>query len=337
MAKSIIKTLLFIGHDFHRKTKSADFMLDLLREKYDVTTFYFDPYSEDINTAFTSLTGKKFDVVVVWQITPNMINLQKTVVSKHFVYFPMYDQAEHTGNDFWCTCERVKIISFSKLLAEHLLKLGLDCEYIQYFPKPIKHKKMQATTGIFFWQRVNAINIQTVLQLFSRIKITNLHMHKAIDPKNQFTDIQNSKIKVTYSEWFADKQELLDKIQEYPIYIVPRPTEGIGMSFLEAMAMGRCVIAPDKATMNEYIVHGQTGILYNLKDIKPLEPFDAEKIGKAAFQFIQDGYVKWEKEKYKIFDWCEASVDACFKPQIRKNVQKYKLFGFLPLLKIEEV
>lgn len=60
-----MNNLLFIGHNYHKKTKSADFIIDLLREKYDVTTFYYDPYSEDINTAFDSLNEAKFDVVVI--------------------------------------------------------------------------------------------------------------------------------------------------------------------------------------------------------------------------------------------------------------------------------
>ena len=33
------------------------------------------------------------------------------------------------------------------------------------------------------------------------------------------------------------------------------------MAFLEAMAMGKCVVAHDDATMNEYIVDGESGLL----------------------------------------------------------------------------
>lgn len=54
-------------------------------------------------------------------------------------------------------------------------------------------------------------------------------------------------------------------IQKSALYFAPRKYEGIGMSFLEAMASGRCVIAPDYPTMNEYIKNGETGYLYNFK------------------------------------------------------------------------
>ena len=46
------------------------------------------------------------------------------------------------------------------------------------------------------------------------------------------------------------------------IYFAPRLYEGIGISFLEAMAMGKAVVAPDNPTMNEYVTHNVNGFLY---------------------------------------------------------------------------
>lgn len=331
-----MNNLLFIGHNYHKKTKSADFIIDLLREKYDVTTFYYDPYSEDINTAFDSLNEAKFDVVVIWQITPDIRKMQNMLHSKHFVFFPMYDQSGLASDEFWYNYEKVRIICFSKTLALHLKDLGLDYRYIQYFPKPAKYKKKKNDIGIFFWQRVNKININTILSLFKNMKIDRLHMHKAIDPQNQFMDIESKKINVTYSEWFSNKEELFNKIQEFPIYIAPRPTEGIGMSFLEAMAMGCCVISANKPTMNEYITDGKNGILYNLDNITPLKSFNAERIGYNAYKYICTGYKYWEQNKYKILNWCEEPIKSNVK-KYKKLIRKYKLFNILPLLSIEEL
>ena len=42
------------------------------------------------------------------------------------------------------------------------------------------------------------------------------------------------------------------------------------MAFLEAMAMGKCVVANDDATMNEYIRDGKNGILFQRGDIRPV-------------------------------------------------------------------
>lgn len=329
-----MQKLLFIGHDYHRKTKSADFMIDMLAEHYEVTKFYFDPYNQDINTAFNSLDGQEYDVVVTWQVTPDIKELQQMIKCQHFVFFPMFDQMEHSKNEFWRTYDNVKIISFSKTLADRLKKLGVDCHYIQYFPEPIAYKKTRRKFGIFFWQRRNCISVNTVKNLFANLEIKRLHLHKAVDPNHVFTDVKDNKIKITYSDWFNNKQELLDKIAEFPIYIAPRPSEGIGMSFLEAMAMGRCVVAPDKPTMNEYIEHGKTGILYKWGNIKPLEPFDAQQIGENAYRYIQKGFAKWQKDKMKIFDWLQEPVKSHIKQYDKKIT--YKFFGFIPLLSIEE-
>jgi glycosyltransferase involved in cell wall biosynthesis len=44
--------------------------------------------------------------------------------------------------------------------------------------------------------------------------------------------------------------------------MAPRRYEGIGMAFLEAMAMEMCVVAENQSTANEYILSGKNVILY---------------------------------------------------------------------------
>ena len=39
------------------------------------------------------------------------------------------------------------------------------------------------------------------------------------------------------------------------VFISPRKQEGIGMSFLEAMSLGKYIIAINDSTMNEYILN----------------------------------------------------------------------------------
>ena len=47
------------------------------------------------------------------------------------------------------------------------------------------------------------------------------------------------------------------------VYFAPRLEEGIGQTFLEAIRWGRCVVAADNRTINEYIIHGVNGLLYD--------------------------------------------------------------------------
>ena len=63
-----------------------------------------------------------------------------------------------------------------------------------------------------------------------------------------------------------DGEEMTIDMLKSTIYIASRPYEGIGMSFLEAMADGRCVVAHDNTTHNEYIEHGKNGFLFDMEE-----------------------------------------------------------------------
>jgi len=98
---------------------------------------------------------------------------------------------------------------------------------------------------------------------------------------------------------------MVDYIEDLGIYVAPREFEGIGMSFLEAMSMGKAVIAVDKPTMNEYIENNKNGYLYDLDNIKNIDFSNIEEIQKNAHSFIKKGYNIWMKRRFKIIDFIE--------------------------------
>lgn len=329
--------LLYIGHSYHNKTKSTQFLKDMLAEQYEVETFDFDPYTDNINTHFMSLKGQSFDVVVIFQIMPHLNELKKVINFKKSAFFPMYDGVPGRDNPIWFEYKDTQIINFSKTLHEELKKIGFSSHYIQYFPRPIDTKNMGKTNSVFFWQRINQINANLVAKLLAKTKISHLHFHKAIDPNHQIT-MPDMNCRITFSEWFETREEMQAKMQESALYIAPRLYEGIGMSFLEAMAMGRCVIAPNNPTMNEYIEDGKNGFLYDWQNPQPLEIKRIRTIQKNTLQYIKDGYAKWEKEKYKILDWLIADLETDEKKIEKHYAEKmkitiYKLFSFIPILK----
>ena len=331
--------LLYIGHAYHNKTKSTQFLKDLLAKKYDVEIFDFDPYKDDINTHFMPLSGQFYDVVVIFQIMPHLDELKKVIKFKRSVFFPMYDGVAARTDKIWQEYKDTQIINFSKTLHEELEKIGFSSHYIQYFPEPIETKNMGKTDSVFFWQRINQINADLVAKLLAKTKISHLHFHKAIDPMHQIT-MPEMKCKITTSEWFETREEMQAKMQESAIYIAPRVYEGIGMSFLEAMAMGRCVIAPNNPTMNEYIEDGENGFLYDWQNPQPLDLKNIKKIQENTLKYIQSGYKNWQKEKTQILNWIEADLttdNAKIKKFYAEKAEMtcYKLFGFLPIVKIK--
>ena len=328
-----MKKLLFIGHEFHKKTKSSDFLQKLLAEKYEVETFYINPYKIS-ETDFTQITGKTFELLILLQVMPSLEELRKYISFKQCAFFPMYDHTKTLNSPLWNEYKNCNIINFSKAFHKTCKEGGLSSYYIQYFPKPADILDEGDEKSIFFWQRSDKITTKTLEKVIDIKKIDKLYLHKNTDPKNKFIPpSKNLESKVVYSSWFDTKDEMQKYIQKSALYFAPRRYEGIGMSFLEAMASGRCVIAPDYPTMNEYIKNGETGFLYNYKKPELLTILNVREIQKNTAEYIKQGYEKWEKEKYKIFDYIEAEpvtdTELLNKHIFIRN-ENIMLLGFLP-------
>ena len=76
-------------------------------------------------------------------------------------------------------------------------------------------------------------------------------------------------------------------------FSLPRPAEGIGHSFIEAMALGHCVVAADRPTMNEYIRDGVNGLLYDPDRPRSLDFSRSRELGLAARASSAAGRKAW--------------------------------------------
>ena len=70
---------------------------------------------------------------------------------------------------------------------------------------------------------------------------------------------------------YLPDEEYRALLSEPGVYIAPRFTEGIGMSFLEALAAGKFVVAHKDATMDEAIDDGVTGRLVDMRNPMPIQ------------------------------------------------------------------
>ena len=215
-----MKKLLFIGHTYHLKTKSSVFLLEMLRQSYDVTEHYMDPATAFDYSDMKRLKEKQFDVMVVWQVMPKVSELARYVSWKRAVFFPMYDHyAAHHGfyTDIWSDYQNFMIISFSRSLYDDLVKAGFDARYIQYFPKPCKIADWGNEQSLFFWQRLSILNFATLAKAIRNLDVKNIHLHDATDPghtslppsaygketEDFFKDMIFSR-----SKWFKEKEQL---------------------------------------------------------------------------------------------------------------------------------
>lgn len=300
------KKIVYIGHSYHEKTKSTGFILEYLKNFYDVEVVLDESWKGE-GAPYPDLTfiDRSYRCVIFFQNLPDNVVLTK-IKNRNIVFFPMYDASHHHDVDYWRALKKVKIINFSKTLHRKLSRWGLESMFIQYFPTP-RQGVSGSADEVFFWQRLTRIDSNVIAQVLGNAEV-RLHIHRAVDPGQHFqqpTEEQEKKLHITYSDWFDTRDEMLQVMQQKGIYIAPREFEGIGLSFLEAMAMGKAVIAVDNPTMNEYIEHGKTGYLFNYQEPKAIDLSTVGDVQKNTAAFMQKGYEKWEQEKHTIITFIE--------------------------------
>lgn len=303
-----MKKILFIDLYFHAKTCSSQFLLDELEKVATVERYCEDEDGRFQGKLLPPMACRKYDIVIFWQVIQSMKRIKNAVQYGKMVYFPMYDatpllnliQPETTA--YWRQFFDVQIICFCKKLHDSLKRIHFDTHYFQYFP-PVEHdcNLDGDPRSLYFWRRGGKIDFDIVQAVNAAYSLNKIHWHDVPDP--QFTEgpkISSELVKkISRSIWYLDKEQMKKDMLESCLYLAPRIQEGIGMSFLEAMAMGRCVIAPDSATMNEYIQPNKTGILYNIEHpVFDLSESLVRRIQRNTVSYIFQGYM----------DWCERKI-----------------------------
>ena len=248
--------VLCLDHVCHKKTKSFDFFVDILRTAgAEVDVFYYDrhysvrPPQDKIDWA---------DIIVYLEFLPSRYRL--LFPGKRTVFLPMYDN-EWGSKWQWrrIAWSGMGVVSFSKKVSDHARKCGVkNLLEVQYFLCPSSFPQDKGEPKrVFLWERGD-IDRRTAEILFP--------------PSEGYVfDIKRR-------DEFLEREDYLRRIARCEIMIAPRRKEGIGMVFLEAMAMGKCVVANDDATMNEYIKDGENGILFSFDRLAPIS---GDKIARA--------------------------------------------------------
>ncbi|XLP06766.1 glycosyltransferase [Alteromonas marina] len=324
------KSALFIGHGFHLKTRSSQFFIKYLEKLFNVSFHWEFPHEQDTGKPKGKLGA--FDIVFFWQIMPSQ-ELVSRIECENIVCIPMYDGTGvyldgsihiHNFEPF----KNRKFISFSRVLHRSLKENGFDSYYVQYAPyiEPKSSESLSKRSEkpkLFFNYRKEEISFELIKQLIEPSDIESLHIHITPDPRQDFTypspeDI--AKYKITFSEWFDNSEDLKAIINQHDVFIAPRLYEGIGMAFLGAMALGKCVIAPNLATMNEYIKHGETGLLYDHKNPEKLDLSKWFEIGLSGQQKLGMLHHRFETSLKYVYSFiCAPSSQL----QLASSSQKY--------------
>lgn len=247
-----------------------------------------------------------YDVLILWQIVLDRRFVDEKYKYKSGIIIPMYDDFVFKQHANWFQYIDFKVLCFSKALYESIKEWGFEAKYVQYFVEPKNDYFKGNSNSAFFWQRVESFDIESAECLIMDSCITHLHVHKALDPNHKYKELCESRIKRSYSTWFEKESDMIDCMLESAVYIAPRAYEGIGMSFLTAMSYGRCVIAPNNSTMNEYIENGVTGLLWDKNEPLHISENTIKKIQANTINYVNNGYKKWIDSIDELLDWMES-------------------------------
>lgn len=284
---------VFVALNFHlQNTKSSLFFIDIVKQAIP------DLIIVGANDAWYEIPKIKPETIIIWQkiFTPQEID---SWGAKNVIIIPMYDACPHTL-DFWNQYKKYKVFCFCKSLYDFLTQNGFICLYSQYYIEPSFSQKSDSTDGltVFFWERSRLIRWSLVKKLLGDSKIKSLHYHYStnITEKNEDFPDENDikKYNITFSDWFKDNSEYKEILSQTDLFITPRESEGIGLSFIEALSKGCVVAAYDSPTMNEY-VSNVDGYLFNENTITSLDFFNIDEKKKLSVQKAQSGYDNWIK------------------------------------------
>lgn len=307
-------SVAYVDHSFHRTTKSTGFLPEILRRHgHVVDNFWDDAWQGGAPVKWAAV--QSYDVVIMFQsyCPPEGMNFRRA--HPNVIYIPMLDQfGQWQGPlfnlaEFWEPFQGSKVMNFSNAVHCMTTGFGIVSHFVRYYravpdaPPP----PQQGLHGFFWLRRERELPWQVIRRLIANSKFDSFHIHLATDPGTPPATLPPQEDiayhNITTSTWFEDKSDLNALIARANIYFAPRLEEGIGQSFLEAMARGQCVVAPNQGTMNEYILPGLNGLLYDIGSPTALDFADAIELGSRAKKGAEIGRLHWQRAEQKLVDF----------------------------------
>jgi len=300
--------LAFIDHSFHSKTRSNQFLIDLLSKHYDVD-IYFDRSWEGGSKVDLEVLAEEYEHFVFFQVIYNWDDMA-CIRHKNIIYVPMYDQVRNKDKKFWKECSDYKVLCFCRALYDKLFRYGFAVKYVKYYPRPIRpHAGDRRKPVIYFWQRTDQFNWNHVKRLLRPEQVDKVIINDSVDPGNVFTRPPDSDItlyNIEFVSWIKDGQEYYKLLSGVDIMLAPRLQEGIGLSFLDAMARGIVVISSDRPTANEYI-SSLNGYLFDIDKLEYIDIADFKIKSGEAYKMLEEGYSGWKLLQADLISFIEGA------------------------------
>lgn len=320
---SDVARIAYIDHSFHRTTRSTEFLPEVLqRHGHVVEHFWDDAWQGGPPVAWNEVAAH--DVVIMFQsfCRPDRPYFRQS--HPNVIYIPMLDQFGlwqgplYNLSAFWEPFQGSKVLNFSNALQSMTTAFGIASHFTRYY-QPVTASPASARDGLhgFFWlRRELQLPWKTIRQLIEGVRFDSFHIHLATDPGTPAPQLPSAedigRHRITTSTWFEHKADLHALMERANVYFAPRAEEGIGQSFLEAMGRGQCVVAPNQGTMNEYILPGFNGLLFDILHPQPLDFSDVTRLGARARESTIAGRAAWERAEDELVRFVLTPSEALY-------------------------
>ena len=294
--------LAFIDHEYHKKTKSGDFLRKILSRQYKITNFWVKKDTKINERAFIY---KNF---FFFQIFPRFSFLNKTF-KRNIMWAPMYDSPLHPigySKLLWDIIKfyGVKVVSFNQKISADAKKNQVKTLDLKYFKKTIISKKIRKKKSsklkILFWYR-GGIRLNEWINFFDLNKINKIIYFRTLDtPKEKSLSIVKLNKFEFITKPFIKNSDFLKIIDKIDVFVCSRKKEGIGMAQVEALARGKYLVGFNDGTMNEYIINKKIGFLFDHQSNKIINVNNVKKNLNFRINYNNRGYKIYSYKKREI-------------------------------------
>jgi hypothetical protein len=185
------------------------------------------------------------------------------------VWIPMWDNVKHYPQTWWNSLPAsLRVVAFSEAVASKAQAAGLPTLRLRFYRDPSAISPVTWERGriLLYWNRTGMIGPKFLENFCAQLKIDKLLFRPEIDPgiaaRFQYhLPRRLGETEVEEIPGFLPYDEYLQRLSNVNVFLAPRPAEGVGVTFLDALAQGSAVFAFDAPTMNEYITSGEDGFL----------------------------------------------------------------------------
>lgn len=316
-------TIAYVDHSFHKKTLSTGFLPEILRRHgHSVDYFWDESWSGGNPVSWNSVAN--YDVIIMFQAYCPILEQHYRQLHPNVIFIPMLDQFGiwqgplFNLSRFWEPFQGSKTISFSNAVHAIAVGSGISSHHCRYYQEASESNTPETDElhGFFWLRREDQIPWKTIKTLISESNFDSLHIHLASDPGSPQPELPSEedirRFNITTSTWFEQKTEFNEVLERANVFFCPRMEEGIGQSFLEALSRGQCVVAPNHGTMNEYILHGINGLLFESSAPQPLCFGQAKCLGHNAKESARIGRAQWQNGEERLVRYILTPSEALY-------------------------